>query len=214
MVVFSILQCFLFPLIACFVPFSLGKGFSSWTLDRESLFKPSTCDRNLQKCASLAVQNSEFPRFASASPSYWMHLLSGMAWDWRDQASQPRCQLKASLFHIHHNRFWSPQFCLACLVFLIQEQAQTNPSFHTIGRLFLFFVVGIFHHFFTTFSTNQLSNALRKVKSPAHGSAFTCSGAPIFQWATASNLTLVMAGFPYGPTGKSSHFCRVFYIPI
>ena len=142
-----------------------------------------------------------------------------------------------SMIFIFIIRFLPPQFSLLCLEFMIYEQASTNHSFHTIGRRFLFLfcifstlfqhvfqhVFNIFHHFSPLFLSKPPATwgQLFQVKSPAHGSAFTCYGAPICQWATASNLTLngfndffFPPSFTLWPYDRkiTLHSCRVFFI--
>ena len=231
MVVFSILKRFLFPLIACFAPFSLGKGFSSWTLDFlsnlfvkwESLFKLSTCDRNLQKCASLAAKNSEFhvllphlPVIGCICCQEWLeigetkHPNPGASWKQR--------------FSLHHYFIFitigfdlhsSLLFVLYFWSFRASKQLQT-PHFTQLAGCFIFFLGGysfnhFFHHLFhqPTFKTPIGRSNLQRTDQPSHAPELQSSnGLRLRIWRLAFRRVFTR----YSPTGKSRHFCRVCYI--
>ena len=173
MVVFSILKCFLFPLIACFVPFSLGKGFSKWTLDLlESLFKPSTCDRNLQKCASLAVQNSEFHRFGFQISQLLdaFAVRNGLRLERPSIPTQVPAESRdsASIIISYSSQSILISTNLSSLSCISDLRASKHkpliPHNWQAVSFFCWYFQPFFHLFFTIFSplfsTNQLSNAL------------------------------------------------------
>ncbi len=155
-----------------------------------------------------------------------MHLLSGMAWDWRDQASQPRCQLKAEIqlpwflyssydFYLHSSLFfvlnsWSMSkqvqtihftqlagvFCF-CFVFF-------QHFFNMFSSMFSTYFT-IFHHFFCP-NPRQLGDSysrsnLQRTDQPSHATELQSANGlrlRIWRW-TDSTIFFSPHRLPYGP---------------